>query len=467
MELKPRYQVDFSKKIHEWDGFGVNYVEAAQTRDYDANPQEYGGFSYLSEADRQQVIEMVFGPDGLQPGLVKMFMDSWHQPEERGPFDHDKTTRWMRYFVGNGLKKLREQGKDLEIFIGLFGPPAWTTRQKFVRGRDLDPAYKRDVAYYLVHWAKHLREIENYPVRYVGVHNEGEDWVRWPLDGSDWGGLNHDYNMYWPPEQVVEFMHIVTDVLREEGLEGLVSVTPGETSNWYRFDQWGYADALADDPEAVQKIGLITSHGFADLNYHHRWFGDWRSIGIDKIRAIRPDLKAWVTSTSWAQMDVFFINQMRNNIYAGKVNGIIPWATIQLQGGWVGGDPNPGTAFKVWEEGRYEVTHGYYLFKQVCRAGQPGMSVARVTTNDAMCGLMAFASNGTNNPDAFVVMNLAEYEQPMEIDIMGTASQQFEAFRTTDGTNEQYAAIGSFTVEDGRVKYNASPRSVTTFYGAK
>ena len=47
-----RTQVDFSKVIREWDGFGVNYVEAAQTRDYHAAPQEYGGFSLLSEADR-------------------------------------------------------------------------------------------------------------------------------------------------------------------------------------------------------------------------------------------------------------------------------------------------------------------------------------------------------------------------------------------------------------------------------
>ena len=44
-----RTGVDFSKRIRDWDGFGVNYVEAAQTRDYRADPQEYGGFSLLIE----------------------------------------------------------------------------------------------------------------------------------------------------------------------------------------------------------------------------------------------------------------------------------------------------------------------------------------------------------------------------------------------------------------------------------
>src|SRR5690606_2071523 len=70
-----RVTVDFSKHLRVWDGFGVNYVEASQTRDYQADPQEYGGFSLLEEAERQQILEMIFGPDGLKPGLLKMFLD--------------------------------------------------------------------------------------------------------------------------------------------------------------------------------------------------------------------------------------------------------------------------------------------------------------------------------------------------------------------------------------------------------
>jgi len=44
--------VDFSLKLREWDGFGVNYVELALSRtlrDYEVDPQDYGGFSALSE----------------------------------------------------------------------------------------------------------------------------------------------------------------------------------------------------------------------------------------------------------------------------------------------------------------------------------------------------------------------------------------------------------------------------------
>ncbi len=81
--LLRRTIVDFSRVLREWDGFGVNYVEAAQTLDYDADPQDYGGFSILSEEDRRKVIEMTFGDDGLRPGVVKMFLDPFHQAEPR------------------------------------------------------------------------------------------------------------------------------------------------------------------------------------------------------------------------------------------------------------------------------------------------------------------------------------------------------------------------------------------------
>jgi hypothetical protein len=35
-----RAEVDFSKTLQIWDGFGVNYVETAQTIDYTLDPQD-------------------------------------------------------------------------------------------------------------------------------------------------------------------------------------------------------------------------------------------------------------------------------------------------------------------------------------------------------------------------------------------------------------------------------------------
>jgi hypothetical protein len=374
-------------------------------------------------------------------------------------YDHETTTRWMRYFVREGLATTRVRGADLEIITTLYGPPAWATKQKFVRGRDIDPALKHEVAKYLVSWAKYLRDVEGLPVAHVCLHNEGEDWMRWPLDGSTDDAPSHDYNMYWPPEQVVEFLKLVPQVLTAQDMAD-VGVAPGETTNWYRFAEWGYAHAITDDAKAAENLGLITSHGFKGAP-RGRWYGDWRSLGIDIIRKRRPGLHAWVTSTSWSQMDVWFVNEIRNNIYSAKVNGIIPWACIQRPGKWVGGDPNPGTAFRVYDDGHYEVMPGYYFFKQVSRIGQAGMAVARVVSNDSEIGLIAFAGNGTAHPDAFAVLNMAEEPVAMEIEVEGTEATTFTATRTSP--DERYAALGEYKRVDGVLPYEAPAGSVTTF----
>jgi hypothetical protein len=463
--------VDFSKPVRAWDGFGVNYVETAQTRDYAKDPQEYGGFSLLDEDERHKILDLIFGEDGLKPGLLKMFLDPFHEPVndngdpnqiDAAKFDHETTTRWMRYFAQEGLKRTRARGGTLEVIATLYGPPAWTTLQRFVRGRDLDPAQKHEVAEYLIAWAKYLRTREGLPVKWLSLHNEGEDWVRWPRDGSTDDRLSHDYNMYWPPEQVADFLAFMPGMLARHGMSD-VGVTPGECTNWLRFHEWGYAQTIADDPGAMKSLGLITSHGFVTMAKPTRWFADWRSTGNDILREKNPRLHSWVTSQSWGTMDVDFVNVIRGNIYVAKVNGIIPWAVIQRPAKWVGGDPNPGTAINVSEAGDYTIQAGYFYYKQVSRAGQPGMAVAQVASNDTEIGLIAFTKNNTGNPDAFVVLNTSSVDKIVTIKVRGSSAKQWEAFRT--GASDRYAALGMQNAPGGTVSYAAPARSVTTFFG--
>ena len=459
-----RAEVDFSRVLREWDGFGFNYVETSQTMDYEKDPQEYGGLSILSEQERQEVIDLIFGNDGLKPGLVKMFLDPWHQEEPGGEFDHKTTTEWMRYFVRNGLEKTRNRGDDLEIITTLYGPPPWATKQKFLRGRDLDPAQKYNLATYIIDWVEFLRTEEGFPVKYISLHNEGEDWMRWPADGESGNiGTGHDYNMYWPPEQVADFIKFMRPMLDERGLTD-VGLTPGECTNWYRFSYWGYADALAETPGVVESLGMVVSHGFYSGDYG-RWFGEHRSVGIDHIRDKKPDMHAWVTSTSWSGMDADNLKEHHGNIYSAKVNGIIPWAGMQRPTKWVGGDPNPGCAINVDEEGNYTVRRGYYYYKQVSRAGQPGMGVARTMAQDSEIAVIAFARNGTENPSAFVVVNIDNDDKKVAIKVKGSDGRHYDAFRTTDDESDLYANIGSYSLnKDDVIIYKTPARSATTFF---
>jgi len=461
-------KVDFSRTLQTWDGFGFNYVETAHTFDMKEFNQEYGGFCLLDEKEKQEIIQMVFGDEGLKVGLVKMFLGSNHQTEADGPYEHRYTTENMRYFVREGLALTRADGRDLTIITTLYGPPGFTTIQKVNRGRDLDPAFREAVADYMVDWVKFLKEEEEFPVKYISLHNEGEDWKRWNQQGIT-VDAGHDYNLYWPPEQVTDFVKLMPEKLRTAGLYD-VEVTPGETTNWYRFGTWGYVEAFLQDEEALNKLGLITSHGFYSGNYG-RWFGEHKSAGIDKLRARRPELHAWVTSTSWSKMDAFNIKEMHGNIYTAKVNAIIPWAGIQRPPHWVGGDPNPGSAFTVSEEGEYKVRPGYYFYKQITRAGQPGMKVAEATAMDSELAVIAFASNGTTNPDAFIVTNINKNDQKVAVTVIGSGAISFEAFRTTkspgsglDELLEKYISLGIYEVVDGKVVFDSPAGSVTTFY---
>lgn len=461
--------IDYSEKLRDWDGFGFNYVELAHTYDYQEFKQEYGGFSLLDEREKQEIVQMVFGADGLKVGLVKMFLDPLHQQRPKGPFDHKTTTENMRYFVREGLKLTRQRGDDFTIITTLYGPPEWANLQKVPRGRDLVPSLKREVAQYMIDWVKYLKQEEGFPVKYLSLHNEGEDWSRWNEKGyTTWAG--HDYNLYWPPDQVVDFLEFMPQMVRKAGLSD-VFVTNGEPSNWYRFSTWGFVDALLKSNQALDNLKLITSHGFYGGDYGF-FFGEHKSEGIDRIRERKPGLHAWVTSTSWSKMDAANIKEMHGNIYTAKVNGIIPWAGIQRPTHWVKGDPNPGSAFSVDEDGNYTVRRGYYFYKQITRAGQPGMSVVRTWQENSVLALIAFGSNGTKHPDAFVVVHLkipdysGKYpDRTIEIEIKGSKAKSFAAFQTTEDETKKYSPIGQFKVKDNKIRFTSSPGSVTTFFG--
>lgn len=446
--------VRFDKKLQAWDGFGVNYVEVAQTRDYRKDPQEYGGFSTLSAGKRDEILALIFGEEGLKPGLLKMFLDPYHEglsEGDKGKFDHRATTKWTLYFAQEGLKRNRARGADLSVITTLYGPPPWTTRQLFVRGRDLDPVHKEDVAGYMIGWVKFLRDEEKLPVKYVSLHNEGEDFGRWPVDGS-WAGYDHhDYNLYWHNTQVSDFLRFMRPMMDRQGLKD-VGLTPGETSTWARFAQWGYAWGIYNDPEAIANIGLITSHGFGDLRENSH-------LGTDLLRLKRPDLHAWTTSMSWGQMDVNFLELIREQIYEVKVNGVIPWAAVQTDT-WIGGDPNPGTAFRVDGKGDYTVEPGYYWYKQVSRVGQPGMAVAEVESSSPDVRIMAFSSNGTRNPDGIVIFNVGAGGRDLALRVTGTKAQAFDAY-TTD-KKHLYRSLGVRTLRHGILDCAVGGGSVLT-----
>lgn len=444
--------VDFGRKLRDWDGFGVNYVEMTHSRD--GRYEDYGSFSLMPVADSEMALDLIFGADGLRPGLVKMFLNPYllDEPPTLDGLDLD-AYRFEDYmpqilrFAREGIRRSAAWGGALRFYAGHYGPPAWATRQKAVRGRDLDPAMREPLAIYLLGCAQWLRERGGVPVEAIGLHNEGEAGDRWPDDPR------HDFNMHWPPEQVADFMGMMGPLKEAFGVPDL-RLCPGETTLWSAFRP--YADAVVADAEACANIGLITSHGFGKV---------YDAYGVDLLRGVNPDLHAWTTSTSWLKTGgAGFAADFAEQIYGVKLNGLIPWAVIQRAPYWPGGDPNPNPPLLVRErEGqwRVEVRQPYHYYKQLTRAGRPGTAVAPVDGDGDGLRLLAFADNGSGHGDAFVVMNHGEESLEVELAVSGSEGP-FGARRTTP--SEQFAPLGEVGLRAGRMTYAAPPASVTTFF---
>lgn len=455
--------VDFADTLQTWDGFGFNYVETCQTRDYDKWQQDYGGYSLMNDKQKAEVAELVFGKDGLQVDIVKMFLDPWHQESPGAKFDHTTTTSNMLRFVEDGVSLARGQGRDIDIITTLYGPPPWATQNGNIGDRDLDEEKFGDLAEYMIDWARFLRSRE-IGVKYLSIHNEGEDFYRWTHDEGKQRLERFDYNAYWPPEQVNAFMKILKKKVVKSGIKHL-GVTNGEPSNWTRFHNWGYAHALFSDKEALASLDLLTTHGFINGDYTKLSYSNANGSTTSLLRSDRPELHTWITSYAWGDLDARFIKMAYEHIYYAQVNALIPWAGIQNLSQWIDGD-SLGNAITVTDEGEYIVSRGYHLYKQLTTAGHRGMTVARTSAANPTANLIGFASNGTEHPDAFVLAsNIRIWGLPYSIEVRGSKHKRFQAYRTTEDGEELYKDIGVFEVQDGRIAYDPPYGSVTTFIG--
>lgn len=76
----------------------------------------------MDEKKKREIIEFVFGDDGLQPALIKMFLDPLHQHEVGGAYNHETATKNMRYSVIRGLELIRNREEEIGIISTLYAP---------------------------------------------------------------------------------------------------------------------------------------------------------------------------------------------------------------------------------------------------------------------------------------------------------------------------------------------------------
>jgi len=113
-------------------------------------------------------------------------------------------------------------------------------------------------------------------------------------------------------------------------------------------------------------------------------------------------------------------------------------------------------------EEEYTVLPGYYFYKQMTTAGQPGMQVAHTYSSDPDIVVMAFASGETENPNTFVILNRDESDRDVQITLRNSAANTFSAYRSSP--DENYREIDKVKAKQAVIEYEAPARSVTTFF---
>jgi hypothetical protein len=162
-------------------------------------------------------------------------------------------------------------------------------------------------------------------------------------------------------------------------------------------------------------------------------------------------------------MDITFLTTIHRHIYESKINGYIPWAVIQRHSQWTGGDPNPGTAFLVGDKGELSVQRGYGLFKHYCPIGRAGMSVAETQSGSDGVMVSAFGANGTSHSDAMVVINAADTDTEVSIDVSGSNHGSFRCIMSDNARS--YEARPDAEIAGGKVSLTLTQRSVATLIG--
>jgi len=436
--------VDFAAKLQPWHGFGVNYVETAQTRDYDKWPQDFGGFSKLTEAQRHELMDALYGPDGLGLALHKIFLDPWAQATPEAPYDFERTTKWSRWFLREAMKRTAAQGRTLRVITTLYGPPAWATQQKKLLARDFDPAEAEALASYMAAWVRFLNEKEGVQVEFLSLSNEAKDASFFTDDGMAPKG-NSDYNLAWKHSEMTDMMKRMHALLPDVGF------TPTEPTGWDGANYYPFTKTQ----ELRDALGIITAHSFGRSD---QWGPEFVKQALEK----KPGLPVWTTSHDWRTGDVDFARHTHAQLYKVGVNGIITWQVSKNVSEWRPAPKNPNAAIMQQKDGGLALGHPYFFLKQMSRAGQPGMSVVKAESAHDDVRVMAFASNATPHPDAIVIINASEAEQVCKVAVSGTKAKTWQARRTTEA-GEHFIELPPL---NDVTAIHLPPRSVLTLFAA-
>ncbi len=264
--------------------------------------------------DRRAGIGLTIYRYNLGGGGGEEIRDPWRRGETfadgRGGYDWSRDAAAVRV-----LRAACAAGAERVVAFAN-SPPAHLTISRRASGNvggatNLAPEMYAAYAQYLVDVARHLREDEGVPVRWVSPVNEPQ-W--------DWNPTKGQEGAHYSPAEALEVTRALLRALRDGGPAG-VRVSAPESGEWKRSEPW--LDTFVEDPEVGPALDHFAVHSYwsqpADKETFARraaerhpglrlWMSEWtemrggRDFGMDSALVLADTLIDDLTIggvTSW------------------------------------------------------------------------------------------------------------------------------------------------------------------------
>lgn len=389
--------VDTSQKHQKWHGLGGTFNEAG-----------WHALSYLTEAERKQVIKLLFDEEdgigfdwGRIPiGASDFAMDRYSLNDTAGDeamqaFSIERDKSLLIPFI-----RAAQEVKDDIIFWGSpWSPPPWMKTNNGFDGGAFDPRYYDAYARYFVKWVE-AYEAQGIPIDHVQPQNE-PGWTQ-AYPSCAWGPSTADGVTTDRPVTLGTFVeNHLAPAMEEAGLDA--EIWYGALSNNATFQaywdglsddgrrkisgvglQWGTAERVAKLAETAGKDGqplLVMQTEHKCGNYP--WLGTLASSPADADRnSFLPDMapnnhayaeESWDFFKEWIEAGVHIYSawNMVLDKYGFNMDTTRPWPQ--------------NTLITVDTEARtFRVTPAYYVFRHLGQYLEPGATRVTIQGADAL-----------------------------------------------------------------------------------
>jgi glucosylceramidase len=372
----------------------------------------------LSPDDRDHVLDLLFGPQGLHFEVGRLPMGAsdyaleWHSYDETDgdlALDHFTIDRDKTHLIPY-VKAALARNPGLRLFASPWSPPTWMKFPKAYNWGTLrwEPAVLDAYARY---FAKYVAAYRAEGVNVAQVHVQNEPLADQKFPSCLWTGAQLRDFIRGHLGPVMARLEPSTEVwlgtinapFHNYVLEGLTrdGVTQG-------YDQ--YAGLVLADPEARRFIAGV-GYQWGGKNAIERTHESW-----PQLRLVQTENECGDGQNSWEYAQYVF-NLVRHYFKHG-VEAYTYWNMVLPEGGDSTWGWKQNTLVSVdLKKGTYTLNPEFYLFRHVCSRLQPG-AVRRSVTGPWAANALVFA-----NPDGstvVVVSNPLDTPRDLVLDHNGT-----------------------------------------------